>query len=190
MKATKLLKAQHKEVASLFEQIEDTDGMSKKHELFETLAAMLVAHDAIERELFYPACEKAMGMDEILGESLVEHGVIEFSLYLADLARGEVSFEHKVKVLREMVEHHVEEEEKELFPKVERAFDSAALERLGVTMEARFEQAIQASFRAPLYDNLSQVLAGATKAGVTTPKPIAKNGAKSKKTKPAPRAHY
>jgi len=163
MKATELLKQQHRDVTKLFKAFADERSDAKQREIFEELAAMLVAHDAIEREIFYPACERAMGLDDELGEALVEHGVIEFCLYEADEAQGKASFPYKGKVLSEMVEHHVKEEEKEFFPKVEDAIDEAKLEELGLKMEERFEEARADDFRAPLHENLRQVLAGTIK---------------------------
>jgi len=160
MKATALLKKQHNVVADLFKQIEKSKDAKKKKALFEELASNLAAHDTIEREIFYPAVEKEMGITDLLGEALVEHGVVEFSLYLADEALGEDDFDFKVQVLSEIVEHHVEEEEEELFPKVEKALGAELLEELGVEMEARFEEAKAADFRGPLHENLRQVLKG------------------------------
>jgi hemerythrin superfamily protein len=165
MKATELLKSQHREVEDLFERIEKAKKDAEKQALFEELAANLVAHDAIEREIFYPACEEKMGMDELLGEALVEHGVVEFGLYQADQAQGEEDFEFKCTVLQELVEHHVEEEEKKFFPKVEKALGKARLEELGEQMEEEFETARTKDFRRPLHRNLKEVLAGALKPG-------------------------
>jgi hemerythrin superfamily protein len=158
MKATDLLKTQHKEVKSLFERIEKSKKDSEKRELFEDLAAKLVSHDGIEREIFYPACKEAMGMTPLLGEAVVEHGVIEFSLYLADRAQGKEDFGDKVTVLSEMVLHHVKEEEDELFPQVEKAMAAGKLDELGAKMKARFEAAKKEDFRAPLHENLRLVL--------------------------------
>src|SRR5690606_22240641 len=92
MKATDLLKHQHREIRDLFERLERAKDDESKSELFEELATNLVAHDAIERRVFYPACEERMGMSDLRGEALVEHGLVEFSLYLADQARGEEDF--------------------------------------------------------------------------------------------------
>jgi len=182
MKATELLKAQHRDVEKLFKQIEKSEDENEKGELFEELAASLVAHDAIEREIFYPACEEKMGMTDLLGEALVEHGLVEFTLYSADQALGEADFDYKCTVLKEVIEHHVKEEEDSFFPKVEKAFDGNLLKELAVAMEVRFEKAKREDFRGPLFENLRQVLEGAMK---TTPKkrPAAKraaqNGSKS-----------
>lgn len=163
MKATELLKSQHEEVKDLFERIESTKSQEEKNRLFEELATNLVAHDAIEREIFYPACEKKMGMTKLLGEALVEHGVVEFSLHLADSARGGSDFEHKMKVLSEMVDHHVTEEEEELFPKVDKAL-GPELEALAAKMTLRFEEVKGNDFRGPLHEKLEQVLAGTSTA--------------------------
>ena len=163
MKATDLLEAQHRDVEKLFKALKSAEAPAKKREIFAELASSLVAHDAIERELFYPACEQAMGMTELLGESLVEHGVIEFSLYEADQAQGKKDFDFKVKVLKEMVEHHVEEEEDDFFPEAQKALGADSLEVLGQEMEQRFEAARESDFRELLHDNLNQVLAGAMK---------------------------
>jgi len=167
--ATKLLVKQHEVVKALFKQIEHADARAKKLELFEELARNLVAHDAIEREIFYPACEKAMGMTDLLGEALVEHGVIEFCVYEADQAKAE-DFGFKCQVLSELVLHHAKEEENEFFPRVQKALGTPRLERLGAQMQARFEQLKAGDFRARVYDNLKQVLAGAIKPAKRAPK--------------------
>lgn len=171
MKATDLLIKQHRLVEDLFEQFEEAGG-AKQASIFEKIAANLVAHDAIERELFYPACEEELGSkDDILAESLVEHGVVEFCVFRADKNKTSDEFEKYVTVLKEMVEHHVKEEEKELFPKVKRELGAERLEELGAQMEERFQEALESDFRKPLQENLDQVLAGKTK---TTKKSAAK----------------
>jgi hemerythrin-like domain-containing protein len=162
--AIDLLKSQHEEVRTLFKRIEKASGRAQKTKLFDELAAKLVGHDAIEREIFYPACEQAMGMTDLLGEALVEHGVVEFALYQADQARQAKDFQFKCTVLSELVEHHVQEEEQEFLPKAEKALGRDRLEELGTEMQARFEEALaEGDFRTPLQSNLKQVMAGAIK---------------------------
>ncbi|HEY3252495.1 MAG TPA: hemerythrin domain-containing protein [Polyangiaceae bacterium] len=161
--ATELLKTQHEQVKTLFKRIEKASSRAAKTKLFDELAANLAAHDAIEREIFYPACEKAMGMTDLLGEALVEHGVVEFSLFQADQARKDKDFPFKCQVLSEIVEHHVKEEEQDFFPKVEKALGKEKLRALGVRMQARFEQAKAKDYHPALKSNLKQVLAGALK---------------------------
>lgn len=160
MKATDLLIKQHHVVARLFKAIEDAESDAEKTTLFRDLASNLTAHDGIEREIFYPACEAAMGLDDELGEALVEHGVIEFCLYQANEAIGKPDFSFKCHVLKELVEHHVKEEEDEFFPKTEKALGADLLEALGEEMEDAFDEARQDDFQAPLYENLRQVFAG------------------------------
>jgi hemerythrin-like domain-containing protein len=160
MKATELLIKQHHVVARLFKAIEAAESETEKTALFRDLASNLAAHDGIEREIFYPACEAAMGLNDELGEALVEHGVIEFCLYQANEAIGKPDFAFKCKVLKELVEHHVEEEEEEFFPKTEKALGADLLETLGEEMEDAFDEARQDDFQAPLYENLRQVFAG------------------------------
>lgn len=175
MKATKLLTQQHEEVSDLFAQFEDAEDEDRQAELFEQIASKLAAHDAIEREVFYPACKQALGEDEdILTESLAEHGVVEFCIYKADIA-NEDDLPSLVKVLKETVEHHVEEEQDELFPKVEKAMTAEQLEELGARMEKRFSLALQGDFRAAVRKNLEQVMEGALEtAPDEKPVPVAK----------------
>lgn len=161
--AIELLKTQHEEVKTLFKRIEKASTRGAKTKFFDQLAANLAAHDAIEREIFYPACEKAMGMTDLLGEALVEHGVVEFSLFQADQARKDKDFSFKCQVLSEIVEHHVKEEEEDFFPKVAKALGKEQLQALGARMQARFEQAKAKDYHPALKSNLKQVLAGALK---------------------------
>ena len=165
MDAIELLTQQHREVSELFEAIEKAKSSTDKTQLFRELAAKLVGHDGIERKIFYPACEEAMGMNDDLGEALVEHGVVEFCLYEADQASGTPEFDYKVKVLKELVEHHVEEEEKEFFPKARKALGDDKLESLGEDLADAFEESLEEDYHEPLFENLRQVLAGVLKPG-------------------------
>jgi hypothetical protein len=178
MDATKLLETQHEEVKQLFEKLE-SQGSEPDAMLFEELARNLVAHDAIEREIFYPACQKAMGMTHLLAESLVEHGYVEFGLYQADLALGEDSFEAKCSVLKEMVLHHVAEEQDEFFPEVRAAIEPKQLEELGKLMQTRFEEVKRSDVRALTRANLMQVMSGALK---TNPGKMPSKGAANGKS--------
>ncbi len=179
MDAIELLTAQHREVSKLFEAIEKAEGSAEKTKLFQELASKLVGHDGIEREIFYPACEEALGMNDLLGEALVEHGVVEFGLYQADQAAGKPDFDFKVKVLKELVEHHVEEEEKEFFPKVREALGKDKLQSLGEDMEDAFEDTQAEDYHQPLFENLRQVLIGVLK-------PVAKEPAKATRRERSP----
>lgn len=166
MDAIALLEQQHREVEALFKAIEKADAQSEKARLFQELAGKLVGHDGIERQIFYPACEEALGLTDDLGEALVEHGVVEFSLYQADQATGKPDFDFKVKVLQEVLAHHIEEEESEFFPKAKKALGEEKLDSLGEEMLEAFEDALDEDYHVPLYENLRQVLIGALKPAV------------------------
>lgn len=135
MNAIDLLKSQHREVSKLFSKIEKASA-SDKGELFEEIADKLAVHAAIEEHHFYPAV-KAKRTEDILLESLEEH--LSIKRVIADLMEvnaEDETFDAKIKVLKEQVEHHVEEEESDLFPKVKRLFDKEQLEALGQEMSA------------------------------------------------------
>lgn len=170
MNAVELLKHQHQEIDTLVEHFENAKRDDEKEAIFLDLAAHLVAHDAIEREIFYPACERALGETEPLMEGIAEHGLIEFSVFRADKARGKDSFDYLVRVLAETVKHHVEEEETEVLPDVEDAMGEEELDALGEEMLERFEASMGKNFRTPLRRNLEQVLGGRTKTTPARPK--------------------
>ena len=163
IRATDLLIQQHESIDAMFTEFESAPG-AKKAAVFERIAATLVAHDAIEREIFYPACEAVLGEDDPhLDESLVEHGLVEFSIFRADQCQDSDYFESYVHVLKEVVAHHVKEEQEDLLPDINDTMKKAELYALGAKMEARFAKALQGDWRASLRANLEEVLAGKTK---------------------------
>ncbi len=138
MNAIDLLEQQHREVEELFEEFEDAgDGAKKtKERLCKEISDALAIHAEIEEKLFYPE-SKQPDTEEILRESVEEH--LAMKRLVADLIESDPSddqFEAKMKVLKEQVEHHVDEEEKELFPKVRKDLSKDELEDLGERMEA------------------------------------------------------
>jgi hemerythrin superfamily protein len=141
MKATDLLKKQHKEVKSLFKKIEDTDSPRQRRKMLDEVAKNLEGHTLIEEEIFYPAMR---GLDtrkaeEMVLEAYEEHHVVK--LVLAELPRvnpEDGRFEAKMTVLSELVEHHADEEEKEMF-KLAQKLGKDELEALGERMQERFE---------------------------------------------------
>ena len=134
MNAIELLKTQHEEAKSLFRKIEKADG-EQKQQLFEELADALAVHATIEEKHFYPATKNAR-TEELLQEAVEEHLAVKRVIAdLLEMSPEDAQFDAKVSVLKEMVEHHVEEEEGELFPKVRRMLDAEELEDLGVVME-------------------------------------------------------
>ena len=139
MNAIDLLKQQHREVEKLFKKIEKA-GPDEKEQLFDELADSLAVHAAIEEQHFYPATKDAR-TEELLQEAVEEH--LSVKRIIADLLEMEpddAQFDAKIKVLQEQVEHHVEEEENELFPKVRKSHSKDELEDLGVLMEQTAEE--------------------------------------------------
>jgi hemerythrin superfamily protein len=132
--AIDLLKQQHQEAKELFKKIEKA-GPDRKEQLFDELADALAVHAAIEEQHFYPATKDAR-TEELLQEAVEEH--LSMKRIIADLLEMEPDdpqFDAKIKVLQEQVEHHVEEEEGELFPKVKKLHSKDELEDLGILME-------------------------------------------------------
>lgn len=139
MNAIELLKTQHEEAKALFDQIEAAEDEDKE-ELFEQLADALAVHATIEEKHFYPATKNAR-TEELLQEAVEEHlSVKRLIADLLDMSPEDAQFDAKVTVLREQVEHHVEEEEGELFPRVKKMFKEDELEDLGMVMEDMAEE--------------------------------------------------
>jgi hemerythrin superfamily protein len=137
--AIELLKSQHEEVKSLFKKIEKAED-DEKLELFERIADDLAVHAAIEEKHFYPATKNAR-TEDLLQEAVEEH--LSAKRLIADLlemSAEDAQFDAKVAVLKEQIEHHVEEEETELFPKVKKMLGEDELEDLGVVMEDTAEE--------------------------------------------------
>lgn len=134
MNAIKMLKQQHREVEKLFKQFEAAKSAKQRREVFNEIADALAIHATIEERHFYPSVKQKQTEDLLL-ESVEEH--LEIKRVIADLLEmeaGDDSFDAKVTVLQEDVQHHVEEEEGELFPKVEKLFAAEDLEAIGEAM--------------------------------------------------------
>ena len=151
MKATDLLKKQHDQVKKLFATLEKSDGRPERQRLLTEIARNLTAHMTIEQEIFYPACARRVDDKSIVAEAFEEHGVAALQLARTLDSKGaDTTFQAKAKVLKELIEHHIEEEETELFKKARKAFDAAELEQLGAQMERLFAVQIRQDFREVL----------------------------------------
>jgi hemerythrin superfamily protein len=128
--AIALLKDDHQAVARLFKEFEDAKGEGRKEKLARRICLELSIHTKIEEEIFYPACEGKVDED-LLKEAFVEHDAAKLLIAEIEAGNGESDdfFDAKVQVLSEEIEHHVQEEEKELFPQVRKA--DLDLEALG-----------------------------------------------------------
>ena len=159
MNAFQLLKNDHQIVSGLFDRIESATGREKT-QLFTRLKSELDVHAHIEEKFFYPALENKQESREITLEAYEEHNVVKD--LLAELANGAPAGEEwdaKLKVLRENVDHHVKEEEGELFDKANEVLSDEDIDRLGEEMEA--EKARQQGLPPP------RASRGAAKRGAT-----------------------
>jgi hemerythrin superfamily protein len=139
MKATDLLKKQHKDVKALFKKVEKTGDAEGRRELMEQIGQMLALHTRLEEEIFYPAVRglETRKAEAMIAEAFEEHHVVELVLKdLPNVDPEDERFEAKMTVLSELVEHHVEEEEGEMFKLAER-LGKDELQRLGQQIEAR-----------------------------------------------------
>jgi hemerythrin superfamily protein len=135
MNAITLLKNDHKTVEDLFERFEKLGPRAhkSKQDVVERIIRELSIHAAIEEMIFYPAIRDAS--DDMVKESLEEHHIVKWVLSeLERMPADHERFDAKVTVLMENVRHHVEEEESDLFPKVEKMFEKADLDELGDAM--------------------------------------------------------
>ena len=146
MNAIELLKADHDRVESLFEKFKE-DETGSHGPLFKQINGELETHTHIEETIFYPAAMKSGKADlkKIIREGLEEHAQVKALLAeLSEMTARSKQFNAKLKVVVEDVEHHVEEEEGEMFPLCEDQMSDAQLEKLGAEMEAekkRFQKA-------------------------------------------------
>ena len=142
MEATKLLKSDHDEVRAMFKEYEKTGdrATSKKAKLFEQIRDALTVHAKIEEEVFYPAVKAARSEEakDDVREATEEHRIVKTLLSELDRMKpADEQYDAKMKVLMESVEHHAEEEEKEMFKQARKHLSEDRLEMLGEEMEIR-----------------------------------------------------
>ena len=138
MDAIELLKADHRQVEEWFEEFENTTAPSKKQKLADNICTALKVHTQIEEEIFYPACREAGIEDDMMDEADIEHDGAK--KLIAEIEAGKPGDDHydaRVKVLSEMIKHHVKEEEQRdgMFAKAKIA--DLDLDALGEELKAR-----------------------------------------------------
>ncbi len=153
--AIELLTTDHKEVKALFKQYDklvESDGSEdEKQALAEQICQMLTVHATIEEELFYPAAREALGEDEdLVDEADIEHGSAkELIAQIEGSSPDDDHFDARVKVLAEYIDHHVKEEEGEMFPKAKKGgLDVGAV---GAELSARKQELIAALSEEPAH---------------------------------------
>lgn len=141
--AIELLKDDHQKVKDLLEQLTETTerAQKKRQDLLEKIEKELRVHTQIEEEIFYPAFRDSDGAEHktMFYEAMEEHRAVE-KLVVPDLKKTNPTskeFAGRAKVLRELVEHHIKDEEDEMFPEAERSMTSEQLADLGEKMETR-----------------------------------------------------
>jgi hemerythrin-like domain-containing protein len=141
MDAIELLESQHRETEQLFERARNADG-NEQRDLARELVHALRMHTTIEEEIAYPAIREALpdAEDDVL-EGYEEHHAVELLIDELDgMSPADENYDAKLAVVEELVLHHVEEEEQELFPQVRRAMAEDHLQDLGERMAGRVQE--------------------------------------------------
>jgi hemerythrin superfamily protein len=137
MNALEVLKQDHQKVKGLFQEVKQATDQAKRKELFNEIDTELEIHAHIEETVFYPAIEEHEEFKDMVAEALEEHQEAKTLLdELEELGAESHDFGSKLQELIAAVEHHVEEEEGEMFPKIREVFDEDELEQLGQDLES------------------------------------------------------
>jgi hemerythrin-like domain-containing protein len=139
MDAIELLETDHRRLEDLLKKGEETTARAVKGrtELLDTITNELNAHELIEEKILYPALKSHPEAKEIVLEGYQEHHVADLLVKeLHGLPRSDERWGPKLKVLKESIEHHIEEEEGDMFPTARSVMSRAELEELGARMEA------------------------------------------------------
>lgn len=152
MDAIQLLKRDHDQFRALLEKLEETSDRAVKARsaLFHALKAELVAHETIEEEILYPTMAEHRSAEDIVAHSYEEHHVIDVLLdELETLSFDDEAWSAKAHVLKENIEHHLEDEEEDLFPKALRLLSAEERADLGDEMEERQDEVLEAAVAHP-----------------------------------------
>lgn len=136
MNGLELLKEDHHKVQELFGQVRATDNERQRKQLYKKIKTEIETHTYIEEKVLYPTLKKYEEFREMAFEAIEEH--LQVKTLLRDMDRlsdGSERFEAKLMVLIESVDHHIEKEEGEMFPDMERRFSEEQLEELGRLLE-------------------------------------------------------
>jgi len=137
MNAIELLMQDHKEASGMMDQLETADkGDREARNVFLRLNEALTMHTQIEEQIFYPALKNFDETKDLVPEAFEEHQEVKDILEeMTSLNPGDDEFMDKLTELRDSVEHHVEEEESEMFPKAEKVLGQSRLQELGRQMQ-------------------------------------------------------
>jgi hemerythrin-like domain-containing protein len=143
MDAISLLEEDHRKMKKILSELESTTerGVKTREELFATVKDELTVHETIEEEIFYPALKEHPKTKEIALEAYEEHHVVDMVMAeIEDVPHDDETWGAKFKVMKENIEHHIEEEENEMFKQARQVFEEGELEALGEQMRLRKEQ--------------------------------------------------
>jgi Hemerythrin HHE cation binding domain len=143
MDALNLLKKDHDKVKKMLQELESTTerGVKTREELFTKVKHELTVHEAIEEEIFYPALQQHPKTKDIALEAYEEHHVVDTVMAeIEGVAYEDETWGAKFKVMKENLEHHIEEEEGEMFKQAKQVLDPDELSQLGESMKVRKEQ--------------------------------------------------
>ncbi|MGE3784781.1 MAG: hemerythrin domain-containing protein [Alphaproteobacteria bacterium] len=146
--ALDLLEEDHIQVEGLFEEFEQLDDAGEKQELALKICLALRVHAQIEEEIFYPAARNVIENTDKIDEAMVEHTSAKKLIAEIEAADGgDELYDAKMKVLKEQVLHHIEEEEDELFPEIE--ISELDLEALGRKLTSSKELLLNKAAKDP-----------------------------------------
>ena len=140
MDALKLLKQDHDKVKKLLSELDDTTerAVKTRPQLFERIKRELTIHETIEEEILYPTFEAQAKLKDIVLEGYQEHHVVDLVMReIAGVSPEDERWGAKLSVMKENVEHHIEEEEGEMFKQARQLFDQSELDQLGSRLQAR-----------------------------------------------------
>lgn len=136
MDALKLMHEDHEKLKDLLEKANESRGEHSREHLLATIRAELVPHERMEEEIFYPALKNHPKARDIVMEGYQEHHIADVILdELNDTPADSEVWKAKMKVFKESLEHHIEEEEGEMFRKARSVFEGDELEQLGGRMQ-------------------------------------------------------
>jgi hemerythrin superfamily protein len=143
MNAIELLQRDHAKMKTLLTRATTANGEERREDLLSELRSHLVAHERMEEEVFYPPLRDTPKTHDIVLEGYEEHHVADLILdELLETPADTDVWHAKMKVLQESLEHHIHEEEDDMFKKARKVLSESELEELGTRMEAVREEAL------------------------------------------------
>ena len=140
MDVLRLLEDEHDQAKSVFNKLEKAEGDAAGR-LWDQLKSMLTLHEEMEERFFYPQLKAEKPTEDLILEAYQEHHVMDLLIEeISALKPSDEAWQPKIKVLQENTEHHIEEEEGELFPKVRKIWDTAKRAQVGRQMEEMKER--------------------------------------------------